>query len=65
MKLTIGSAEHQIAGILARLEADTGETVESIGLSQIEVTQIESERPEFAVRVAIQLFRTPGHRWAV
>lgn len=63
--ITKHEAEKKIALILQQLEADTGEVVESIGVYDIETTQIESDRAEFSRRVLITTHRLPGSRWAI
>lgn len=61
--LTRDLAERQIAAILSQLEKDTGATVERIGLTSIDITALTSVRTELQMRVEIDLFRAPGHRW--
>jgi hypothetical protein len=61
--LTRDLAERQIAAILSQLEKDTRATVERIGLTSIDITGLTSIRTELQMRVEIDLFRAPGHRW--
>ena len=56
-------AEREINKILQKLERDTKSLVKSIALGQIEVTSIMDDVAQFEVSVAIELERTPGHRW--
>lgn len=56
-------AQSEIAAAMARLEADTGQLVESIDLERIEVTGLSDPQPRFAIRPVITLKRLPGHDW--
>lgn len=59
----ITQAERDIGRILARLEKDTGNVVESIEKIQIETTRMDSDRSQFARRVRIEMYTVPGSDW--
>lgn len=59
----LGKAEQEINRILHQLEVDTGQIVDSIGLSDIDVTTIDDDRPQWLRCVRIELKRLPGTRW--
>ncbi|HEU4708748.1 MAG TPA: hypothetical protein VFS17_05495 [Methylophilaceae bacterium] len=58
-------AEHKIAAILADLEKETGMLVDSISMSTIEITRIESLGREYQCKVDISMLRLPGHDWTI
>lgn len=62
---TKAEAERKIAVILQQLEIDTGDVVESIGVYDIETTQIESDRTQILRQVLIITHRFPGSRWEI
>lgn len=59
----ISTAEKEIAGILARLESDTGMVLENIELRDIEVTTFGDFRQELLRSVTLEMKRLPGTRW--
>ena len=59
----ITKAELDIARILAGLETATGQLVQYIGISDLEVTNVGDERPQFRCRVHVHLERLPGRQW--
>jgi hypothetical protein len=59
----VSQAEKDIGRILARLEQDTGNVIESIKIVDIETTTMKSMRPQFARRVVIQMYQVPGSDW--
>lgn len=61
--MTLTEATRQINAILAALETDTGEHVEGINLKNIEITGIDSVRPELQRSVVIKLKPIPGSHW--
>jgi hypothetical protein len=56
-------AEKQIAVILAQLEMDNDALVEAVRVQSLEVTNLNSPRPEHSMRVIIDLQRRPGRSW--
>lgn len=59
----IKAAERAIAAILAELERVTGSYVDSVDITNIEVTQMEDTRPQVIRSVSIDVRRLPGTRW--
>lgn len=59
----IRETEKKIAALLAELEATTGQLVERVDISDIEITNMEDTREEMLRRVCITLRRLPGSRW--
>lgn len=57
----IGNAETEIVNILRRLEEETGERVESIGLVEQDVTSMSDRAKTIATYVDIRL-QPPTHR---
>lgn len=64
MSNLIRDAEMRIGEILAQLERDTGSVVREIGVVDVEVTNMASERRELQRRVRLELERLPGTKWA-
>lgn len=60
----IGAAEKEIAGILAKLESDTGMVLDLIGVNDIEVTTFTDASPQWLRNVAIEMIRLPGTKWS-
>lgn len=56
-------ASQLINGILAQLEASTGQLVEEITLDRIDATCLPDDEQVFICSVTIELKRLPGHQW--
>ena len=57
-------AQREVAQVLAKLESDTGRTVEYLDISEINVTRIEESAPQWVRQVVILMRRRPGENWA-
>lgn len=61
--MDIEDAEREIANILKRLEQETDCIVDSVSLDDIDVTNMDSERPTIERTVTIETHRLPGNSW--
>lgn len=62
-KLSVVDAQKMITKILRDLEKSTGQLVESICLTGINVTSIEDAAPKYFRSVSVELKPVPGHDW--
>jgi hypothetical protein len=62
--MNIKEAEGAIAHILRQLEIDNGVIVKTIGLDDVEVTQIDDDRRQFSRLVTIECSPAPGMHWS-
>ncbi len=60
----VEETERQIAQLLAKLETETEMLVESIEISDIDVTCYGDKGRRLSRRVVIELSRPPGHQWS-
>lgn len=58
-------AEKQIAHILAKLEKETSQIVDSVEINKIDVTCFEDDRPRHKCAVRIITHRLPGNGWSI
>jgi hypothetical protein len=61
--MTLDKAESQIKEILKQLESDTDSLIESIEVTDIEITGMGDDRKQLQRRVLIELRRNPGSHW--
>lgn len=61
--MDLAEAERAIAVTLSLLEKETGSVVRSVGVEDIDVTRLSSERRTYDRRVVIELERLPGTNW--
>ena len=61
--MTLHEAEQAIAAVLRQLEVDCDCLVDSIVISDIDVTQMEDDRTKLLRTVAVVTHRLPGRRW--
>lgn len=61
----ITSAESAIARTLRDLEASTGETVDSLSIETLNVTQFGDKRPTYLRAIRITLRVAPPNNWSV
>ena len=59
----ISAAEHKIAAILEKLEAETNMVLDTIKVKDIEVTTLTDDRPQWIRHMRIEMYRLPGTRW--
>lgn len=57
-------AEKEIGQILARLEKETGQIVEDVFLTKINVTTLDDKAERMAMSFRVHLKRIPGHDWS-
>lgn len=61
--MNVETAKVEIAAILAQLENQTGQLVESIGVEAIDVTCYGDDKSRHQMVVKIEMRRLPGHQW--
>jgi hypothetical protein len=59
----IAAAEHEIANVLRTLETDTGMVLDTIDVTNIEVTVMTDDRPQWLRRLNIEMKRLPETKW--
>jgi len=59
----IKNAEKQISDILQKLELDTDMVLDSISVNDIDVTQMNDDRPQLLRLLRIDMKRLPNTKW--
>lgn len=59
----VQEAERRIAGILADLEAETGQVVKELELRSLDITSIVDPVQQLQREVRIALWHVPGSHW--
>jgi hypothetical protein len=61
----LANARATIAIALSVLERETGQQVVSVGITDVDVTQMTDSTPQYEREVHITLRTIPGHHWVM